>query len=36
VYLHLLLALWFGLAIPAVLAHWFDQATQLIAGKGVL
>lgn len=36
VYLHLLLALWFGLAIPAVLAQWFDQATQLIAGKGVL
>jgi Formate hydrogenlyase subunit 3/Multisubunit Na+/H+ antiporter, MnhD subunit len=36
VYLHLLLALWFGLAIPAVLAQWFDQATQLIAGQGVL
>lgn len=36
VYLHLLLALWLGLAIPDVLAQWFDQATRLIAGQGVL
>lgn len=34
--IHLLLVLWLGLAIPGILAHWFDQATQLIVGKGVL
>jgi len=34
--IHLLLVLWLGLAVPGILAHWFDQATQLIAGKGVL
>lgn len=36
VYLHLLLALWLGLAMPDALAQWFDQATRLIAGEGVL
>ncbi|HXH02801.1 MAG TPA: hydrogenase 4 subunit F [Candidatus Competibacteraceae bacterium] len=34
--LHLALVLWLGLAIPGFLSHWFDQATQLIAGKGLL
>ncbi len=34
--IHLLLVLWLGLAVPGILAHWFDQATHLIAGKGVL
>ncbi len=36
VLLHLLLVLWLGLAIPGFLAHWFDQATQLITGTGLL
>ena len=36
VIVHLLLVLWLGLAITGVLSHWFDQATQLIAGQGVL
>ncbi|MBI1195035.1 MAG: hydrogenase 4 subunit F [Gammaproteobacteria bacterium] len=33
---HLVLVLWLGLAIPGFLAHWFDQATILISGQGVL
>lgn len=33
---HLLLVLWIGLAIPAFLAHWLDQAVQLITGEGLL
>lgn len=32
VMVHLLLVLWLGLAIPAFLAEWFNQATRLIAG----
>jgi len=32
VYLHLVLVLWLGLAIPAALSGWFVQATQLISG----
>ncbi|RMG55713.1 MAG: hydrogenase 4 subunit F, partial [Gammaproteobacteria bacterium] len=32
VWLHLLLVLWLGLAIPGVLAGWFDEATRLITG----
>ena len=36
VILHLLLVLWLGLAIPDVLSHWFNQATVLITGRGVL
>lgn len=33
VFVHLALVLWLGLAIPDVLSHWFNQATQLIAGS---
>jgi hydrogenase-4 component F len=33
---HLVLVLWLGLAIPGVLADWFSQATQLIAGSSPL
>ncbi|MBI2380385.1 MAG: hydrogenase 4 subunit F [Gammaproteobacteria bacterium] len=36
VLIHLALVLWLGLAIPGVLARWFDAATRLIAGEGVL
>jgi len=36
VLIHLLIVLWLGLSIPLVLANWFDQATQLITGKGLL
>lgn len=36
VIVHLLLVLWLGLAIPGLLSQWFNQATQLIAGQGVL
>lgn len=36
VVLHLALVLWLGLAIPDFLAHWFDQATILISGSGLL
>lgn len=36
VLVHLLIVLWLGLSIPLALANWFDQATQLIAGKGLL
>ena len=36
VYLHLLLVLWLGLAIPGFIAGWFDQVTQLITGRGLL
>ena len=36
VYLHLFLVLWLGLAIPGFIAGWFDQATQLITGQGLL
>lgn len=34
--LHLGLVLWLGLAIPSFLARWFDQATRLISGSGLL
>ena len=33
---HLALVLLLGIAIPAVLAHWLDQATQLITGRSLL
>lgn len=36
VMLHLLLVLWLGLSIPVFLARWFDQATVLISGSGLL
>ncbi|MBI2969551.1 MAG: hydrogenase 4 subunit F [Gammaproteobacteria bacterium] len=34
--LHLALVLWLGLAIPGSLARWFDEATRLISGSGLL
>jgi hydrogenase-4 component F len=34
--LQLALVLWLGLAIPGFLARWFDQATRLISGSGLL
>jgi len=34
--LHLGLVLWLGLSIPAFLARWFDEATRLICGSGLL
>ena len=36
VYVHLALVLWLGLAIPEFVANWFDQATRLITGTGLL
>ena len=36
VYLQLALVLWLGVAIPGFLARWFDQATRLITGSGLL
>jgi hydrogenase-4 component F len=33
VMIHLALVLWLGLAIPAFLGDWFNQATQLISGE---
>jgi len=36
VILHMVLVLWLGLSIPGFLAHWFDQATILISGSGML
>jgi len=33
---HLLLVLWLGIAIPSWLAGWFDSATRLITGSGLL
>jgi hydrogenase-4 component F len=36
VYVQLALLLWLGLSIPLLLAGWLDQATQLIAGTGLL
>ena len=36
VIIHLLLVLWLGISIPLFLAHWFNQATLLITGKGLL
>ena len=36
VFVHLALVLFLGLAIPDMLARWFDQATRLISGGGVL
>jgi hydrogenase-4 component F len=36
VYVQLAMVLWLGLSIPGFLARWFDQATRLIAGSGVL
>ncbi|MCU7960937.1 MAG: hydrogenase 4 subunit F [gamma proteobacterium symbiont of Bathyaustriella thionipta] len=34
--IQLLLVIWIGLAMPAFLAGWLDQAVQLISGKGLL
>jgi len=34
--LHLAFVLWLGLSIPAFLARWFDEATRLISGSGLL
>jgi len=36
VYLHLIIVLWLGLAIPHQLAQWFDRVTVLITGSAVL
>ncbi len=36
VYLHLILVLWLGFAVPGFLAGWFDQATVLVSGGSVL
>jgi hydrogenase-4 component F len=36
VFAHLMLVLWLGLAIPAVLSTWFSQATQIITGSSPL
>jgi hydrogenase-4 component F len=36
VFIHLALVLWLGIAIPGVLAQWLNQATIMLAGKGVL
>jgi len=36
VYLHLIIVLWLGLAIPHQLAQWFDRVTILVTGSGVL
>jgi hydrogenase-4 component F len=35
VYIHLGIVLWLGIAIPLLLANWFNQATILIAGKSL-
>ena len=34
--LHLALVLWLGISIPPFLSRWFDEATRLISGSGVL
>jgi len=36
VYLHLLLVLWLGLALPGQLTRWLDSVTRLISGGGML
>ncbi len=36
VLVHLLMVLWLGVSIPTILANWFEQATRLIAGVGLL
>ena len=36
VILQLAMVLILGIAIPGVLAHWLDQATQLISGRPLL
>lgn len=36
VYLHFVLVLWLGLALPLVLATWFDNANFLITGERLL
>jgi hydrogenase-4 component F len=36
VMVHLAIVLWLGLAIPSSLAQWFDEATRLISGMGLL
>lgn len=36
VFVHLIIVLWLGLAIPHQLAQWFDKVTLLITGSGVL
>ena len=34
--IHLAIVLWLGIAIPSSLAQWFDEATRLISGMGLL
>ena len=34
--LHLAFVLWLGLSIPTFLGRWFDEATRLISGSGLL
>ncbi|MFQ5658840.1 MAG: hydrogenase 4 subunit F [Gammaproteobacteria bacterium] len=34
--LHLALVLWLGISIPPFLSHWFNEATRLISGTGLL
>jgi len=36
VFLHLMIVLWLGLAIPEQLSQWFNNVTILITGSGVL
>jgi hydrogenase-4 component F len=36
VVVHLAIVLWLGLSMPAFLARWFDDATRLISGSGLL
>jgi len=36
VFLHLIIVLWLGLAIPEQLSQWFNNVTILITGSGVL
>lgn len=36
VLVHLAIVLWIGLSMPAFMARWFDGATRLIAGSGLL
>ena len=36
VFVHLAIVLWLGLSMPGFLARWFDGATRLIAGSGLL
>ncbi len=36
VVVHLVIVLWLGLSMPPLLARWFDDATRLISGSGLL